>query len=401
MRPLETTTELASFTGRGPGTNAERRAARWLAGELVSNRHRVRIETFWCRPNWALAHAWHIALALAGSLISVSEPVVGTALLAVALVSTVADELLGISIGRRLTPERASQNVLAGASRETAHGKQTRLIVTANYDVGRTGLIYRDALRATAARLNHVIGGRGPGWLAWLAIAIAYELAVAVIRLGAAHPPAVLGAVQLPPAVALAIGLALLLEVAGAGYGPGAGDNGSGVAAAIALSNALQAEPPRNLTVELVLQGAGEGQGLGLRRYLRAHRRDLRASNAIVLGIAACGDGQTSWWLSDGRLLPVRYAPSLRALCAHTEAASHRGRGGTPALPARAAGLPAIAIGCLDDHGLVPRSHQRADTPETIDQTTLDRAVELGRKLVDAIDDSLATAVETTTATPA
>ena len=35
MRPLETISGLADFTGRGPGTDAERRAARWLAGELV------------------------------------------------------------------------------------------------------------------------------------------------------------------------------------------------------------------------------------------------------------------------------------------------------------------------------------------------------------------------------
>ena len=56
--------------------------------------------------------------------------------------------------------------------------------------------------------------------------------------------------------------LALLLEAAGAGYGPAAGDNGTGVAAAIALTRPLAADPPRNLTVELVLQGAGESEGL-------------------------------------------------------------------------------------------------------------------------------------------
>lgn len=400
MRPIETTTALAAFTGRGPGTDAERRAARWLAGELVSKRHRVRIETFWCRPNWALGHAWHVALALAGSLISVGDPTVGTALLAVALASTLADELVGTSVGRRLTPERASQNVLS-TTPSTAPTGMPRLIVTANYDAGRAGLIYRDAFRATAARLNRTTGGRGPGWLAWLAIAITYELVIAVVRLTETHPPAFLGAVQLPPAVALVLGLALLLEAAGADYGPGAGDNGTGVAAAIALTRVLAADPPRNLTVELVLQGAGDSQGLGLRRYLRARRREFRDSNAIVLGIAASGASQPAWWVSDGRLVPVSYARSLRALCAQTGATPHRGRGATPALPARAAGLPAIAIGCLDGRGLAPRSHQRSDTPEAIDETALDRAIEFGRTLVDAIDATLAPAEDTGVATPA
>jgi len=401
MRPLETTTALSDFTGRGPGTDAERRAARWLARELIATRHRVRIETFWCRPNWALGHAWHIALALAGSLVSVGDPLIGAILLAVALISTVADELVGTSMGRRLTPERASQNVLVSTAPADDDPPRARLVLTANYDAGRTGLIYRDAFRATAARLNGATGNRAPGWLAWLAIAITYELAVAIIRLTETHAPHFLGVLQLPPAVALVLALALLLEAAGAGYGPAAGDNGTGVAAAVALTSALAASPPRNLRIELVLQGAGESPGLGLRNYLRAHRSDLQGGNAIVLGIAACGAGRPAYWNSDGRLVPLRYARTLRALCEQTPTDKHRGRGGTPALPARAAGLPAIAIGCLDGRGLAPRSHQRTDTPEAIDTTAIDRALALGLDLVQAIDDSLAPAAETTTTTRA
>ncbi len=312
MRPLATTTALAAFTGRGPGTDAERRAARWLAGELVATRCRVRIETFWCRPNWALAHAWHVALALAGSLISVGDPVVGTALIALALASTLADALLGTSIGRRLTPERASQNVIGSARQEIGSNKSTRLIITANYDAGRTGLIYRDAFRATAASLKRATGGRAPGWLAWLAIAIVYELSVAVVRVTETHAPAFLGAVQLPPTVALVLALALLLEAAAASYGPAAADNGTGVAAAIALTQTLAADRPKNLSVELVLQGAGESPGVGLRKYLRAHKRELRDENALVLGIAPSGRGHATWWLSDGSLVPLGYAKTLR-----------------------------------------------------------------------------------------
>lgn len=400
MRPLETTAGLAAFKDRGPGTDAERRAARWLAGELVASRHRVRIETFWCRPNWALAHAWHIALALAGSLLSVSHPTIGVVLLAVALISTLADATIGMSPGRRLSPEHASQNVLAShpTTQDAQAQSATQLIVTANYDVGRTALIYRDPLPGTAARLRRLTGGGGPGWQAWLSIGIAWSLAIAIVRLTQTHPAKALGALQLPPTVALVLALALLLEAAGARYGPGAGDNGTGVATAIALTRALAAEPPRNLTVEIVLQGAGESEQIGLRRYLRTHKRELRSPNAIVLGIAACGAGQPSWWLSDGRLVPLRYARGLRALCAKSGAIPHRGRGATPALPARAAGLPAIAIGCLDDRGLAPRSHQRNDTPEEIDPEALDRTLQVGLALAHAIDASLDTAETAETA---
>jgi hypothetical protein len=403
MPPLETTAGLAAFNERGAGTDAERRAARWLAGELVASRHRVRIETFWCRPNWALAHAWHVALALAGSLLSVSHPTIGAILLGVALLATLVDATIGISPGRRLSPEHASQNVLASHAPTPQHPEAqapTRLIVTANYDAGRTALIYRDPLRRTAAWLRRLTGGAGPGWQAWLSIGIAWPLAIAIIRAMQTHPAKGLGPLQLPPTVALVLALALLLEAAAAGYGPGAGDNGTGVAIAIALAGALAANPLRNLTVELVLQGAGDGEQLGLRRYLRTRRRELRHQGAIVLGMAACGAGQPSWWVSDGRLVPLRYARRLRAMCAQTGATPHRGRGATPALPARAAGLPAIAIGCLDDRGLAPRSHQRTDIPSEIEPAALDRALELGLTLAKAIDASLRTEPQTEAATP-
>ncbi|MBV8220641.1 MAG: M28 family peptidase, partial [Solirubrobacterales bacterium] len=389
MRPIETTTALTEFENRGPGTDAERRAARWLAGELVANRLRVRIETFWCRPNWALAHSWHAALAVAGGLLAVSHPTIGVILLAIALVSTLADATVGVSPGRRLTPERASQNVTASAAPTDQEEPRSRLIITANYDAARTGLIYRDVLRKTASRVRAATGGIAPGWQAWLAIAIAYELAIAIVRMTTHHASGVLGPLQLPPTVALVLALALLLEAAAANYGPGADDNATGTAVALALTRALAAEPPRNLTVEVVLQGAGEDEQIGLRKYLRARKEELKQTNAIVLGIAACGTGLASYWLSDGRLIPLRYARSLRNLSGDAGAHPHRGRGATPTLPARAAGLPAISIGCLGERGLAPRSHQQTDTPETIREAVLEGALELGLALARAIDSSL------------
>ena len=79
----------------------------------------------------------------------------------------------------------------------------TRLIVTANYDAGRTALIYRDPLRGTAASLRRLTGGAGPGWQAWLSIAIAWPLAIAIVRTTQTHASSLLGALQLPPTVAL------------------------------------------------------------------------------------------------------------------------------------------------------------------------------------------------------
>ncbi|TMM07736.1 MAG: M28 family peptidase [Actinobacteria bacterium] len=388
MRPAETIASLASFEGRGAGTDAERRAARWLATQLSSSQRDVRLEPFWCRPNWALAHAWHSVLGLAGSLVAVSEPRVGGALVLVALLSLLADGATGISLGRRLTPERASQNVVL----EGASGQRVHLIITANYDVGRTGLVYRDRLRSAATWLAGITGRVGPGWLGWLAVALVWLLVVAVLRVDG-DKGTTIGVAQLPPTVGLVLALALLLEQGTARFGPGANDNASGVAAAVALAGALNVSPSRRLEVELVLQGAGDGGAIGLRHFLRARRETHRAPNTIVIGIAASGQGSPCWFHSDGTLLPLGYFKQLRRLAdgvasdnPHLKARPQRGRGTSPALPARSRRLPAIAVGALDQQGLATRSHQAADTPEQVDAGSVDRVVEFGLLLVDAID---------------
>ena len=390
MPAAETIASLTAFDRRGPGTDAERRAALWLRDQLGAGGRSALLEPFWCRPNWALAHAWHALLGLAGGLVAVSDPTLGGLIVLAAVISVLADVTIGRSPGRRLTPERASQNVVS--RRDPPQHGHVRLILTANYDAGRMGLVYREVPRRIAAWVHRATGGRAPGWLAWLMLAFWWLLVIAVARYHGAHGTAI-GLLQLPPTIGLVLAVALLLELASAPPGPAAADNAGGVAATIALARALDASAPSRLEVEVVLPGAGEGGGIGLRRHLRSRRRELTAENAIVLGIAACGAGSPRWWHSDGALIPLAYHRRLRELCAgiaraepELGVAPHRGRGATPALPARIAGIPAIAIGCLDERGLVTRSHQPADTASALDSAAVDATVELALMLVDAID---------------
>jgi Peptidase family M28 len=395
MSAADAAAGLSGFAHRGAGSDAERRAAGWLAAQIQTERREAELETFWCRPNWALANAWYVILAVAGSLVSVSSPRVGGALVLLALVLVILDALTERSPARLLTRQRASQNVVSRPA-ETAETAAVRLIITANYDAGRTGLVQRGFARRAAAGLRHVSGGAAPGWRGWLVIALVGLVALAVARdRGAAGTT--IGIAQLIPTAGLVLAVALLIELAGAEIGPSAGDNASGVAVALALARTLDVAPPRQLAVELVLQGAGDGTMLGLKRHLRARRGTVNARNAIVLGIAPCGAGRPRWWASDGPLIPLRYDPDLRWLLAgvaeseaHLCASPRRGRGTTPALPARAAGIPAVTIGCLDDRGLVPRSHQAGDTPESLDPAAIDATLELALALIDALDAELA-----------
>ncbi|MGH2868002.1 MAG: hypothetical protein ACRDNK_10600 [Solirubrobacteraceae bacterium] len=392
MGAADTVATLAGFEGRGAGTDTERRAAAWLVRELQTGRRDATVETFWSRPDWALAHAWHTALALAGSLVSVASPKLGGALILVAVLSLALDALTGASLGRRLTFERASQNVI---SPPPGAGRPVRLVVTANYDAGRMGLVYRPVLRVLAGRLRAAFGAAALGWEAWLAISFVWLLATAIARNGGASGQG-LAVAQLIPTAVLVLGLALLLDLASSQFGPSAGDNASGVAVTLALTRALDFSPPRNLEVEVVLQGASDGAMTGLARYLRARRRERGAANTIVLGIGACGAGDPCWWGSDGTMLPLRFGTRLAGVVAAAAgpqtglpARAHRGRGISPAFPARRARLPAITVGSLDERGLIPRSHLPADLPGALQDGAIDRMLELVLTVVDAIDAGL------------
>jgi hypothetical protein len=401
MQALDTATQLARFERRGAGTDAERRAAQWLAGQVRGGRRRAAVQTFWCRPNWALAHAWHTLAAIVGSLLAVHHSILGGAIILAALLCVIADGLTGRSPGRRLTRERASQNVVSRAPGPAGPGSDgpasVRLIVPANYDAGRTGLAYRTWLRAPAARVRRLAGPLSLGWMGCLALAMVWLLVIAVLRhQGAGGTP--IAVVQLVPTAGMVLGLALLLDLAGAPFGPAASDNGAGTGVAMSLVRALDAAPPRWLDVELVLQGAGEAGMVGLKRHLRSRRGELRPATTIVLGVAAAGGGRPTWWASDGTLLHLRTFRRLRGLAAETLTATgtatarrpHRGRGTAPAWPARARRLPALTIGCLDPRGLAPRSHQAGDIPAALDPMALDALLQFALTLVDAIDADLA-----------
>ena len=273
MRPRETITALAAFEGRGPGTDAERRAAQWLARELVrqppaSPDRDVLVPS----ELGARARVARRARARGQPGRRLSHPTIGVALLAVALVSTIVDDVAGRSLGRRLTPERASQNVIATA-RPPGSGPgpapPARLIVTANYDAGRTGLIYRDPVRATAAppttrhRRRHArlarAGSRSRSPTSWRSRSIRID------RSTTRRTRSVSSSCR--PAVALVLALALLLDASGAGYGPGRRRQRRRHRGRTELARTLRRPAPAPtrpdtsaVGLELVLQGAGEDE---------------------------------------------------------------------------------------------------------------------------------------------
>lgn len=383
MEPGAIVEGLCGFEGRVAGSDAERRAASWLALRVREEGRAAQVETFWVRPEESFALALHALLAAAGSVLAAFVPVAGVAVVGAVLVSLLADLTGRLFLLRRLGFRRATQNVVSPAP---GGGHRVRLLIAAAYDAPRGGVLRR----ALLAR----IGARAPGPRALLALLVALALVAAAARLFA--EATWIGVLQLVPTVALLIAFAGLADAALARPSPGASD-ASAVAVALALLAALQRSPPGRLGVELVLAGAGGGPALGMRHHVRERRRSgVRAEEVAVLHLEPCGRGTPRWWTRDGPLLPLAFHPRLRAVTrraagqeAYLRAAPHAGHGVTGAYAARARGWPAIAIGCLDPRGHVPGRGRPGDTPDAVDPAAMQAALELCLALVDELDADL------------
>ena len=389
MEAMETVHALVGFAGRGPCTDAERRAALWLSRALREAGREAELDTVWVRPQWAWTHALHALLAVGGSVLLVAAPIPGLVVLAATLASLWLDLSARAPLLRLLMRRRATQNVRAPAPAREGDRPPVRLVVTAHYDAGRSGLIYRDGLRRVARR---AFRGHAPAAFTVLLGAVAVLTAVAVVHVAAgAQTP--LRVVQLAASVVVLFAVAFLLDVALSAFVPGANADASAVAVALGLTEALDRDPPRHLEVELLLAGAGEGPALGARARIRALRRRVGREDAVVLELRACGRGRPRYWTRDGLGLPLRLHPRLVELAGrvaeaerHLEARPHRGAACSGAYVARAAGYPAIAVGCLDADGLAPEAHQHADVADALDPGAMTAALELCLGLVDRLD---------------
>lgn len=326
---------LDAIPDRVPGSDAERRAALLLAQRLRDGGREVSVQTHWVRPRWELAHALHAGLGVAASVVAVGAPAVGLALALVALLSLLLDLGGRAFLLRRLTPERATQNVVAAGEGDGAD--PLRVILTAHCDAPRGGLV---------RRLARAGGGPLPGPFLWVALALAAIAACAGVRL-AGGDGAALGAIQLVPTLVLLGALGLLVDAALAA--PAAADSGA-AAVVLAAARVLDAVPPRGLAVDVVLAGAGESQALGFLAQLR-RTRPPRERTVVVEVTASSGDPVPTWWTSDGPLLPLRYHPRLVELAGvaaaeerHLGARPRRGRQIGAALRARQRRLPAIRL---------------------------------------------------------
>lgn len=397
---MELVRGLCSFEGRVAGSDAERRAGNWLAERLRGQGRRAEVEPTHVHPHWAVVHALHSLIALAGSLIALAAAPIGFALVFAAAVSMYLDLNGRLYLLRRLFFRRASQNVVSRGRRRDAPG---RVVICAHYDAARTGFIYGRRWTRTARRIGDALR-LPPGLFRPIFWSIALLLPVLGLRMAGIDDIWV-SAVQLPPTVVLVVAIFLLVDIELSAVVPGANDNASGVATALSLAEELDREPPDHLDVWVVLTGGEECQQEGMRAFVRRHRDELDRDSTWFVNLCAVGGGDVRFESVAGWVVSVAMRGRLRELCEAVAAADREGpnryraeavRYGQAAdsMPPRLAGYEALTIACLDEDGLAPHYHRSSDLPENLDPAAFDRAHSFGLELVRALDRDVGRASE-------
>src|SRR3954471_6093360 len=389
---MEVIDELCSFEGRRAGTDAERRAANRLAERLRDTGRRTDVEPTYVHPQYGLVHGVHCALGFAGSLVAILQPAVGFGMVLAAAVSMYLDLNGRFYLVRRLFFRRASQNVVARGKSPDA---PARVFITAHYDAARTGAAFQPKRVARASRLSK----RLPVPIAPFRV-LFWSLAILLPILGlrmAGVDSNLVSLLQLVPTLTLLIGVFLLADVELSDVVPGANDNASGVATALSLAGQLDADPPENLDVWILLTGGEESQMEGMRSFVRSHRKSIDRESNYFIVLDALGAGTVRYETGEGLAVTYDLDRRLAELCtAVAEADRENGnrfgarpwRSGfaTDALPARIAKLRATAITCLGRRSLLPSRYRRPEAgPNRIDREALDRAHDFALELIRAL----------------
>ena len=387
---MEVIRELCSCKGRGPGTDAERRAANLLADRVRALGRRAEVEPFFTHPEYAIVHLIHAGIGVAGSIVATIQPAVGFSLVFLAAVSTYLDLNTRLYLVRSLLFRRVSQNVVSPGSRPEA---PARLILMAHYDAARTGYIFSKASNRTRKLPERTRLGLGPLRLFfWLGLApLLPILGARMAGLDATW----LNALQAIPTIVLIVAAFLLIDIVLSDIVPGAYDNASGVAAVLSATEKLTADPPPNLDVWVVLAGSEESFCEGSRAFVRGRRKEFDRETTFFVNVDSVSFGQVAYEISQGPVISLPHDPHLIELCEALASSGAAEGGARPirhpllddALPARVRRLRAITLRTTDENGnLAPWYHTHDDTPERVDSDALTQATDFLIALARLID---------------
>jgi hypothetical protein len=314
-------------------------------------------------------------------------PRLGAILAALATALVVDDLAAGSRRLRSLLPKRTTANAVGAFGPSDA---DRTLVLVAHHDAAHTGIFWNPRL---VERVVPNADREGPGARVEIAPMLPIAAAPALAGLAAllrSRPLAIAGG-------AISVGIiASFAHIATSATVPGANDNLSGVATLHAVARSLALRPPSRTRVLLVSTGSEEALMEGMRAFLTRHRTELSPARTRVLCVDAVGSSRLVLVEAEGMLQVRSYDARFRELiagCARRLGIELR-RGytmrlGTDGYPALRRGIPSACLMSLSDHGLASNYHWPTDTPERLDETTLDQAFALCEAVVRAVDEEL------------
>ena len=201
-----------------------------------------------------------------------------------------------------------------------------------------------------------------------MALSMLVLLACCALRVAGIESTAVT-AVQFVPTVLLILLIPALVDVELSG----AGSDEAGAAAAAAAVRVGQELTGRldHFAVWVVLTGANQPSALGMRAWLRRHRKELDRERTAVIAIGPVGDGPVHWSRREGAITPQRSHGDLvrlsrrwpRTPAGPGDARGYVARETTNASRAMSRRLPAITVAT---EGADARRRGRGRAPDRV-----------------------------------
>src|SRR4051812_15535991 len=334
-RPLQEVDAVASIGPRRAGSEAERRTARQLHGQLRELGRDAELEPTRVRPNFALTHLVHAVAGIVASVLSVYVPTAGLILAVAATVSAFGDLTGSFHLVRSLMPVRASQNVVS----DEDNGKPGLIVLVAHYDAPLTGMLtdrrlalWPRALFASLGLISLCSVGRLAGLDAtWFTI------------------------IQFIPTVVLIVLTPVFADTAISDADEGWADNASGVAVALQLAESHSGRLA-HFDLMVVFTGASAHFGLGMRAWLKRHRNELDPEATAVISIDNIAAGEAAYAVKEGAVFASRMHPTLVEIAGEVGGNSYESREISDAYLARSAGLPTLRISTTERGSLDPGS---------------------------------------------
>jgi acetylornithine deacetylase/succinyl-diaminopimelate desuccinylase-like protein len=359
QRDIET---IAAIPDRGSASAGERTAAEYIKRRFEEAGVDATIETERVHGSFY----WPIGLLNAVALIASAgaRSTVSRAAAAAVVAALVDDVDHRRRFFRRLLPRRDTYNVTAETGDPNA---PSTVVIVAHHDAAHGGQIFDTTLiEAIADRAPQLIE-RQKRWPPMM-----WGVVIGPLLLGLGKKK--LGRIWTAGAIAAMVDIARTPVV------PGANDNAAAVATVLELARRRY----EGVRVLLVSTGSEESNADGMKEWGERHFPELPRESTYFIALETLGSGNLAIAEAEGFLYPHPYDADLkdRAQAAADAKGLTASRGldnsfMSDAIVPLHAGYPTMLLGALNDIKLPANYHKPWDTPDKIDYSSVEDAVEL------------------------